>query len=263
MKEGINVLQAIVVDNQQLAADVWELVIDPGPKFEVDRIAPGQFVCFEPLDPSSGMARPFSVSMLSTRKGTFSVLYKVVGKNTKAMSQLKEGDQIKFWGPLGNPWNLELIGDFQKVWLVGGGIGIAPLLFFKRVLTELGLAETKIFYGCPDKKDIVPITAYGLESVIIATDNGSHGYHGFVTDLFLEEIEKQKSNKILVITCGPEIMMRRVARICKHQLADCYVILETIMACGINSCKGCSIETKSGIKQVCHDGPVFAAEEVF
>jgi dihydroorotate dehydrogenase electron transfer subunit len=263
MEHNISVIPAKVVSNESLAKDTWELVLDPGDHFDVASIFPGQFVCFQPLDPDSAMSRPFSVSMISTSKGLFTVLYKVIGKNTKLMSQLTEGAVINFWGPLGKQRDLAFMQNYQKVWLVVGGIGIAPMIYFERMLTEILGADTRIFYGNQTKADIVPISTYAIDQTVdIATDDGSAGFYGFVTDLFKLEIAKESNKRILVLTCGPNIMMQRVSEICQQQGLDCYVMLERTMACGIGVCLGCSIETQAGMQKICEDGPIFKAEEV-
>jgi len=261
-KAKIRVGLATICSNQQKTTDVFELVLQAeNQDFDLTKIDPGQFVCLAPLAQESSMARPFSIAMVSTFHNTFSILYKVVGENTKLLSQLKKGDQIKFWGPLGNGF----IPDpdvYDEVWLVGGGIGIAPLCFMEKVVAEYQEGRTRIFYGSRTKDDVIPLTFYTGEHFEIATDDGSFGVNGFITDLFGSFADEARGQNILVITCGPNIMMSKVAEICAKHNFDCYVILERIMACGIGACLGCSIKTKSGMKRICHDGPVFPAEEV-
>jgi dihydroorotate dehydrogenase electron transfer subunit len=261
MVNKIKILSATVVGNKLQTGNIWQLILDPGNNFNVTEILPGQFVCFEPLDPDSVMARPFSVAMYDVEKNTFFVLYKVVGKNTQAMTQLKVGDNVKFWGPLGQGFDADFC-NYDEVWLVGGGIGVAPLLLFEKIISEEQKSLVRIFYGNTSVKDTLSLNIYSQLRPELATDDGSLGYHGFITNLLEAFLKAVKAQKILIITCGPNVMMQKVVQICQQANLPCYVILERIMACGINSCKGCSIKTISGMKRVCHDGPVFPAEEV-
>jgi dihydroorotate dehydrogenase electron transfer subunit len=125
MEEGkVNVWQATVLANQPRASGIFELVLSCA---FVQAFGLGQFVCVEPLDPQSVMSRPFSIYARNLANGTISLLIKVVGKNTKLLSQLVPGQQIRAWGPLGRATKTAALLDYQKVWLVGGGVGIAAL----------------------------------------------------------------------------------------------------------------------------------------
>lgn len=256
----VQVLMAEIVTNVQIAKNTWHMILDPGSDFDVTNTSPGQFVCLAPLASDSVMARPFSISMISTSRGTFKIIYNVVGKNTWLMSQLKKGQTIKFWGPLGNN---EIIDSrlYDEAWLVGGGIGIAPLLFFEKVISEYQEHIARVFYGTKDILEMIPIEVYTPEEVQIATENGSTNFQGQITDLLAQKIIS-KPAKLLVITCGPNRMMQKVSEICQQYNTECLVILEKVMACGIGVCLGCSIKTTKGMKRVCHDGPIFKAEEV-
>ncbi|MCX6740600.1 MAG: dihydroorotate dehydrogenase electron transfer subunit [Candidatus Parcubacteria bacterium] len=257
----IQVGEAVVVSNILKAKDTWELELNLGNDLDVTAFLPGQFVCLAPLDPSSTMARPFSIASISTFNGTFSLLYKVIGKNTELMARLAVGEKVKFWGPLGQGF-LPNTDEYDEVWLIGGGIGIAPLIFYEKVVSEFQGGIVRVFYGNKTGAEIIPLDLYCQEPLIIVTDDGSIGCQGFVTDVVQAYMKVANEKKILVITCGPKVMMRKVADICQQAGQDCYVILETIMACGLGVCLGCSIKTSSGMKRICHDGPVFPAKEV-
>jgi len=260
-EKKVKVGWATIQGNKERAKKIFELILKPeDDDFDVTEMEPGQFVCLVLLAAVSVMARPFSVSMISTSHGTFSILYRVVGENTRLMSQLKINDQIKFWGPLGQGLIPPEPDGYDEVWLVGGGIGIAPLRFFEKVVAEYQEGIVRVFYGNKTKAEIVPL--YCQEVNEVATDDGSAGYHGLVTDLFIQNLITSRPEKLLVVTCGPIPMMKKVAAVCSQQKVDCYVILEKIMACGMGVCLGCSVKMKSGMKRICHDGPVFPAEEV-
>jgi len=261
MEKSVILFLATVVSNQQLTHNIWELVLSPRDNFDVMEFLPGQFVCLEPLAQDSVMARPFSVAMTNNSHNTFTIMYKVVGANTKLMSQLQKDDQIKFWGPLGKGFLPNSL-DYNEVFLIGGGIGIAPLVYYEKVVTTVQKGIARVFYGNRTKEEIIPITFSTHERVEIATDDGSEGFNGLVTNLAISFIKANRQQNILVITCGPNIMMQKIAEICQEYKIECYVLLERIMACGIGQCLGCSIKTKSGMKKICQDGPVFQAEEV-
>lgn len=260
-EDRVNILMAEVHCNEKVASGTWHMALEATSDFDVAKISPGQFICLQPLSADSVMARPFSVYKVKPEWRTFHIYYRVVGKNTLLMSRLTEGKIIKFWGPLGNRRVIDY-HRYAQVWLVGGGIGIAPLLFFERVISESEQSVAKIFYGCKTKSEMITtLDSYPTELIELVTEDGYLPQKGLVTDMFAERM-KYKPGRILVITCGPNPMMKRVAEICEQNKVDCYVILEKVMACGIGVCLGCSIKTTKGMKRICHDGPIFKAEEV-
>jgi len=261
MDRKINVGRATVINNRLLKNSIWEITLEPPAGMDVADFDPGQFVCLAPLNNDSAMARPFSISRISTLRNQFSLVYKTVGMNTNLLTTCQQGAKIKFWGPLGNGLIPEL-QKYDEVWLVGGGMGIAPLDFFEKAVLEYQESIARVLYGAKTKDEIVPLRWSDEEGVEIATEDGSAGYHGLVTDLLNQKLLESHFQEILVITCGPKAMMKQVAELCAATGTDCYVILETIMACGIGACLGCSIKTTKGMKRVCHDGPVFNAKEV-
>lgn len=263
MTDKVNFLQAKVGGNlpKNKAKDVYELSLDVHGNLDVAEIFPGQFVCFSPLDSASVMSRPFSVATVEKRAGIFSIFYKVVGPNTRLMSGLKSGDTVKFWGPIGSKFEPDY-SLYDEVWLVGGGIGIAPLFYFEKVISEFQNERVRVFYGSRNQKEIIDYDFLTSERVEIATDDGSVGFHGPVTTIMAAFVKSVPKQNIMVISCGPNSMMQKVAESCLAYGMPCYVLLEKIMACGIGNCLGCSIKTTQGMKRVCHDGPVFKAEEV-
>ena len=259
MEEGkITVWQATVMLNAQKAKGIFELVLSCSFAAEFGL---GQFLCLEPLDPESVMSRPFSLYARNLHQGTISLLYRVVGKNTSLMSQLKAGQEIKAWGPLGRANKTVSLLGYQKVYLVGGGIGMAALCLWQNELHILGI-DHEIFYGNNTQAEaVMSLEVIGKIPIHDATDDGSQGFHGLVTDLL--EVYLVAAERNLVLTCGPKRMMQRVAEICSQKNVECWVSLERTMACGLGVCYGCSIETDSGImKRICCEGPVFSAKEV-
>ena len=149
-----------------------------------------------------------------------------------------------------------LAGQYKRIAVVGGGIGTAPLLLLCKELCRAGV-RPDLFVGFRD-------TTYGMDrfvpwcrDIYAATDSGKEGHHGLVTDLL--DVSKYD----IVLTCGPMVMMRCVAKLCAAAGVPCLASLEKKMACGLGACLGCTCHTKIGPVTVCKDGPVFNAQEVF
>lgn len=200
------------------------------------------------------LSRPISVHCYDPLTGTLQFLYEIKGPGTGLLAQLRPGDGLTLTGPSGNGFAAkELTG---RVALVGGGIGTAPLYQLARELADGG-AKADLYCGFRDEP-------YGMEKfvpvcgkVFLATDSGRAGFHGLVTQLL------RPAQYDAVLCCGPEPMMRAVAKLCAAAGVTCLVSLEKKMACGVGACLGCTCRTQSGGKSVCKDGPVFRAEEVF
>lgn len=253
----VRIWQATVLENAPKARGIYELIMS-SPYAQEFKL--GQFLCLKPLAAESVMPRPFSLYARNLSMKTISILYRVVGKNTMLMQELVPGKQIEVTGPLGREVKIGDLVGYEKAYLVGGGIGIAGLCRWQNELHIMG-TDHEIFYGNKTHEEAVtPLEMVGLGPIQYATDDGSRDFHGLVTDLFEQRLVAAEAT--LVLTCGPKIMMERVAEICARKKVDCWVILETTMACGLDNCKGCSIKTKSGQKSICKDGPVFDAKEV-
>ena len=226
---------------------------------------PGQFIMvqigagYDPL-----LRRPFSIHQV--QQNSIKVLFKVVGKGTRVLAEKRVGERVDLVGPLGNhfEWDKGL-----KI-LIGGGMGIAPLLFLAAAMQQNNGAngDIRVLLGACDRVEIEPFYQEfentGTE-VFIATDNGSLGHCGFVTDLFQQSIENIHPKQATVFSCGPHPMMAKVAAISMEANLACQVSLETTMACGIAACLGCAVKAAGTGKKylhVCKDGPVFDAAKV-
>ena len=265
-KKKIHVCQAQVVANEQLTQDCWALTLWPEKSLKATMFFPGQFVGLEPLAGQSTMVRPFSIAQINDLNNWLTIWYKVVGTNTQLMTHLHPQQSVKIWGPLGQkPFLFTDTYQADEVWLVAGGIGIAPLAFFERVIVESQNGLARIFYGVKTVKDIIKVeieTHSAEETIEIATEDGSVGYKGFITDLLAERLRQVKGQKILVITCGPNVMMKKVFELCQSYCLECFVLMESLMACGLGQCLGCALMTTQGQKHICLDGPLFKASEV-
>ena len=158
---------------------------------------------------------------------------------------------------MGNGFDVpDIAARYEKIALVGGGIGTAPLYQLARELAAAGRTPD-VFFGFRDEPYCME-QYRGLAGLVkVSTDSGRVGFHGFVTQLY------DPADYDVVLICGPTPMMRNAARLCAEKGTPCLVSLEKKMACGIGACLGCTIETASGAKSVCKDGPVFAGTEVF
>lgn len=222
---------------------------------------PGQFVmvaCGPSRDPL--LRRPFSIHQTG-EDGTLQLFLKVVGRGTRLLSELRPGDQVSLIGPLGRGFRLS---QESPVCLIGGGIGIAPLLFLAHAFMRQSCPPNPchVLLGSRTAPEIEQLAAEFTElgcHVQISTDDGSSGYHGLVSDLLAPYLPSLKK----VCVCGPFAMMATVAELCRDATVPCDASLEAHMACGLGACLGCTIPgTDALYKHVCKHGPVFNAEEV-
>ncbi len=242
-----------------LSPDVFRLTLEsPG---IASRAKPGQFVMVRAgngMDPL--LRRPFSISQTSNGK-YFQILFKVVGRGTAMLAHYREGEFLSVLGPLGNGFQYSCRADNC---LVGGGMGIAPLLFLgKSMLQNCTIKPPIVVLGARNKEELAPLIKDFKElglSVYPATDDGSHGLHGLVTDV-LKGLDLSPDCQVSV--CGPGPMMTAVHFFCKERGASCQASMETAMACGMGACLGCIVPlAKGGYGHACTDGPVFDTKEL-
>ncbi len=213
----------------------------------------GQFIEVQ-LSDEFTLRRPLGVA--STKNDTIKMFYRVVGHGTNFLSKKFFGEILNVLGPLGNGFDTNVAG---KVLLVGGGMGLAPLLCAAEKIENVDIlmggktADEVMFWEAEFVEEV--------EEMFVTTDDGSLGEKGFVTN-FLPEI-LQAGNYSAVYTCGPEIMMQNVAMEVLANEIPCQVSFERRMACGLGACLSCSVDTANGRKKVCKDGPVFDAAEIF
>lgn len=217
-------------------------------------IAAGQFVEVEvPGNKQVMLRRPISIHDVDTDNNTLKILVQVVGKGTRTISKLTEGQKLNLVYPLGHGFSLE----GSRVLLVGGGAGIAPLLHLSKCLSAKGIRPTILLGGrtaalIPVQKEFEPYGTIGF-----ATEDGSLGEKGLVTQhsLFTADYDH-------IYTCGPTPMMKAVAHYALGKGIECEVSLENMMACGIGACLCCVVDSDEGHKCVCKEGPVFNAKRL-
>ena len=235
-----------IVSNRRLALNVFEMVLH-GDCSAV--AAPGQFVNLR-LD-GFYLRRPISVCNVDG--DALTLIYKVVGRGTEAMSRMQPGEQLDALVGLGNGYSLDECGD--RPMLIGGGAGVPPMYLLARRLLACG-ADVTVVLGFNAREEIFyeeEFRALGAK-VVVATADGSYGVRGFVTDAM-----KQLPAPSAVCACGPEPMLKAV-----YNAADVpgQFSFESRMGCGFGACMGCTCKTKYGAKRICKDGPVLRREEI-
>jgi dihydroorotate dehydrogenase electron transfer subunit len=239
-----------IVENKRINSDIFILELLSGST--LPEIKPGQFVQVKVEgSPETFLRRPFSVHDVDYIRNTLKILIQIVGKGTEKLSSLNKGDRLNIIYPLGNSFNLPSPG--MKVLLAGGGCGIAPLLFLGKYLKSNGYTPD-ILLGFRNRKRIIEYEEYRkIGKVFLTTEDGSEGEKGFVTDH--SSLKSKIYDKIYC--CGPDLMMKSIARFCKTNKKECEVSLENLMGCGIGACLCCVVDTVTGNLCTCVDGPVF------
>ena len=248
-----------ILRNSPVAKDTYEMILQAP---EIAKCAcPGQFVN---LRLSSGsdplLRRPISLHDFDVEKGTISMLYLVVGRGTGMMSKMQIGDTIDVLGPLGNGWDLAPSGENSV--LVGGGIGLAPMLPLAQALQSQG-KTVHVVVGAKTKEALLQMEAYHALGVppVISTDDGSAGHHGTVVPCVEELIKAGACDYIYA--CGPTPMLKAIETLAQSKSIPGQVSMESHMGCGLGACLGCPRKTKAGTyKRTCKDGPVFPIGEL-
>lgn len=227
-------------------------------------VVPGQFIHIRTgcgTDPF--LRRAISVCEAAPERGEIKLMIEVVGQGTEMLCSMRRGNTVNVIGPLGKGFDLHLGGNGTCI-LVAGGIGAAPLVFLARQLKQF-LKRPVIFMigtGCSEALHIIEgLIVEGID-VMTATDDGSSGYHGFISKLLEESIPT--ISPAAIYACGPDQMMRTVAAVSKETDTPCQVSLEEKMACSVGVCFGCVVQlSNSQMARTCVDGPVFFADEVY
>ena len=214
---------------------------------------PGQFVEIR-VDgsPQTFLRRPISINYVDKELNELWLLVAAVGEGTRRLAELQAGDTLNCLLPLGHGFTLPQF-PADKILLVGGGVGVAPLLYMGAEMQKLG-SEPTFLLGARTSKDLLMIDIFKRYGrVCVTTEDGSEGEKGFVTDHSV--LQKERFTRIA--TCGPTPMMKAVARYASQAGMECEVSLENLMACGLGACLCCVEKTTEGNLCVCKDGPVF------
>jgi dihydroorotate dehydrogenase electron transfer subunit len=254
-----------VLSNERLQEKVFKLTLSSPLISRISR--PGHFVHARV---SSGcnplLRRAFSIHSLNKNKDSFEILFRVIGKGTDILSQAYPGDTLDVLGPIGNRFSLPKKG--QKIMLVAGGMGIAPLWFlFNHLIKRYPKDDLTFLVGAKNREELLYVEKLEKAgaNLMIATDDGSAGRKGLVTEVFAQEIKRRGGDyrRLCVYSCGPQMMLKRMSQLARRRDFLCQISLETHMACGVGACWGCVVKLKDGTyKRVCVDGPVFDARVV-
>lgn len=251
---------ATVLRNEAVAEGLYVMRLE---EVEIARAArPAQFVQILTDDPGAPyLRRPFSFLRIDREGGWFEIYYDVIGSGTSRLQSAVPGDSFGILGPLGRAFS----PPEGHLLLVAGGVGLVPLAFLAwahpdRFASMTLLMGANTTTRLPDLDTLLPVD---LERHV-ATDDGSAGHAGFITDL----LEPYTTSETTVFTCGPHPMMARVAQISEALSLPCYASLENHMACGFGACVGCVVEYRTAnrederYRRVCLEGPVVDAREI-
>jgi len=277
-------------------AEVLSHTAHPGDQYILQVRAPqiaeharaGQFAHIT-CGPALPMRRPVSIMRVNKKSGVVEFLYKVFGEGTRLLSQRKPGETINLLGPIGSRFESHM--DKPRALLIGGGVGIPPMVFLADELREVKGAynpfvimgsEVPFPFDRQPSKFIVPGVPAGVTAAMplmedwdiasrLASLQGYPGcFEGYVTDLaraWLNALTEEQRKEVTVFACGPHPMLEAVARMARDYHLPCQVSLEEFMACAVGGCAGCVVEVQTpkgpAMKRVCVDGPVFEAGSVF
>lgn len=245
---------AKIVRQEEIAEGIFSMWIHTE-KIAVNAKA-GQFVSLYCKEGSRLLPRPISICEIEKEKGNLRFVYRVAGKGTEEFSRMKAGDFVKVLGPLGNGFPMQE----KKAFLIGGGIGIPPMLELARELE----CEKQMVLGYRD--ELFLLEEFEKEgNVYIATEDGSAGTKGNV----LDAIKEHGLHADVIYACGPTPMLRALKEYAQKNRMECWISMEERMACGIGACLACVCKSKEkdahsnvNNKRICKEGPVFRAEEV-
>ena len=217
---------------------------------------PGQFVNVQVTKHTAPLLRrPFGVAGVNKENGTFNMIYRIIGEGTHMLAEVCTGDELSIVGPLGKGFDMSA----KKPLLVGGGLGLAPILY---LASGFGKGQADILMGGRTKEELFWICLYDelCGRTYVTTDDGSEGTKGTVMALLPQLLTEGGYDCVYV--CGPVPMMKAVADACLEAGVKCQVSLEKYMACGLGACLSCACNGIGKRLKVCTDGPVFWAEEV-
>ncbi|TGY97098.1 dihydroorotate dehydrogenase electron transfer subunit [Petralouisia muris] len=246
--------QAVIIRQEEISSGIYSMWL------KTDKIAgqakPGQFLSVYCREGSRLLPRPISLCEIDQEDQAVRIVYRVAGKGTEELSEMRTGGSLEVVGPLGNGFPLKE----KKAFLIGGGIGIPPMLQLAKELQ----CEKQIILGYRDSL-FLQKEFKRQGKLYVATEDGSFGVEGNV----LDAIRENGLDAEIIYACGPAPMLRAVKAYAREKKIECWVSLEERMACGIGACLGCVCQSREkdshtnvNNKRICKEGPVFRAEEV-
>jgi len=250
-----------VISIEEIAEDIFKLTMES----EAVSVSakPGQFVNIKCCEGSQALLRrPISICAVNRSNGTYDLIFQKKGEGTSLLALKKTGDVLDVLGPLGNSFDLNI--KYSHIAVVGGGIGIFPLLF---VINESKAIVKRAYLGFRKEKLVVLEEEFkqSASSLEITTDDGSYGKDGLITEILKRDITSGQFE--MVYSCGPLPMLKKVIEIASAGGIDCQISLEQRMGCGFGACLVCACKTHAGengwqYSHVCKDGPVFNGKDV-
>lgn len=254
-------LKEVITGVERATENIYRMTV--ASEYIAANAAPGQFVSIKCCDGTQALLRrPISICSVDREKGEFDLYFQVKGAGTEILACRKKGDTLDILGPLGRGFDLDI--GYRRIAVVGGGIGIFPLLF---LLDESKAVVKRSYLGFRSSGQILLLEEFGERSSSLetATEDGSFGSKGFVTDLLERNILSQEFD--MIYACGPYPMLRKVSEIADKHGARCQISMEQRMGCGFGACLTCACMTygDGGTRhyvRVCSDGPVFNSKDV-
>ena len=254
----MEIVQAEVRAIASLGSDYCEMELYTGWK---NRPQPGQFITVY-AGPDTLLKRPFGIA--GYRNGSVVIIFRIIGAGTRWLSQRSVGDSVEVLGPLGN--NFPSIDSYDEVIYVGGGIGLPPLFFHRQSISDDVHSVLCAGFKTSDERILTHRFEESGTKVFIATDDGSAGTRGFVTDILKKYLDSYPG-KGIIFASGPPVMLRKVTEIIKEYNCSGYLCMESYMACGVGACNGCvqpvrKPDGESVYVKLCVDGPVINARSI-
>ncbi len=248
-----------VLSHFALSSDIYQMVVHS--EHIATKAQPGHFLHikvsagYDPL-----LRRPISVH--NVHGNHLSFIYKIVGKGTHMMTRIQKGDILDIVGPLGTPFDITLNANTH--YIVGGGVGIPPLVFLAHILKQ-NHKKIAVFLGGRTQDDLIDRRYFEdiADYLYLATEDGSAGHKGFVTQPLSDILAREKEVSPAIYACGPHAMLQAVSDLMRsYKTENAALSLENRMGCGVGVCLGCIVNTSRGKERVCSEGPVFSASDI-
>ena len=250
----------LIVSQREIAPRIFEMTLSGEMVLDM---TPGQFLHLRVPDPSKLLRRPISICQIDKVNKVATIVYRVERAGTAILSQMKAGDRVDTMGPQGNGFDLSVVTSGQKALLIGGGIGVPPLVETAKQLVAKGVDVTSVL-GFANKEAVIleeELSAYG--KVYVTTDDGSYGIKGYVSTVVDDLVQNETYDAIY--SCGAPGMLKYVDQKFENH-PHAYLSMESRMACGMGACYACVVHLKNAQeaanKRVCEDGPVFETGKI-